>query len=87
MQFFINYDRVMRWRLFIALHIRDNNIVADALGRLPKHSTSFEDFQEAFYAVTEHHENISKDTPKYDYHTLSYAHLKVEQQCNTLLTT
>ena len=87
-----NSDRVMRWRLFIEeysanLHYikGDNNVVADALSRLPKQSTPLEDSQEVFYSVIECYGKAHKDAPKHDFHPLSFAHLEAEQQSDPLL--
>ena len=82
-----NSDRVMRWRLFIEEYSPDlqyikgeNNVVADALSRLPQTSTSYEDSQESFYALVECHEYKNKNADKYDFHPLSYEHLELAQK-------
>jgi len=87
-----NSDRVMRWRLFIEEYSPDlryikgeNNVVADALSRLPKQSKPFEDSQEVFYTVMECYKKEKKDAPKYDFHPLSFVHLEAEQQSDPLL--
>ena len=74
-----NSDRVMRWRLFIEEYSPDlqyikgeNNVVADALSRLPQISTSCEDNEESFYALVECHNKEQKNADKYDFHPLSY---------------
>jgi hypothetical protein len=78
-----NSDRVMRWRLFIEEYSPDlryikgtHNVVANALSRLPK-TDDHMDSLEAFYATTECY---VKDSPNYDFHPLSYAHLDIAQQ-------
>ena len=82
-----NSDRVMRWRLFIEEYSPDlqyikgeNNVVADALSRLPQISTSCEDTEESFYALVECHNKEQKNAEKYDFHPLSYEHLETAQQ-------
>ena len=82
-----NSDRVMRWRLFIEEYSPDlqyikgeNNVVADALSRLPQNSTYCEDTEESFYALVECHNKEHKNTNKYDFHPLSYEHLETAQQ-------
>ena len=87
-----NSDRVMRWRLFIEEYSPDlryikgeNNVVADALSRLPKQSIPFEDSQEVFYTFMECYKKEKKDAPKHDFHPLSCVHLEAEQQSDPLL--
>jgi RNase H-like domain found in reverse transcriptase len=82
-----NSDRVMRWRLFTEecspdlQYIKgENNVVADALSRLPQTSTSYEDFQGFFYALVECHEYKNKNADKYDFHPLSNEHLELAQE-------
>ena len=58
----------------------ENNVVADALSRLPQISTSYEDSQESFYALVECHEYKNKNAEKYDFHPLSYEHLELAQK-------
>jgi hypothetical protein len=77
----------MRWRLFTEEYSPDlqyikgeNNVLADALSRLPQISTSYEDSQESFYALVECHEYKNKNTDKYDFHPLSYEHLELAQK-------
>jgi hypothetical protein len=82
----------MRWRLFIEEYSPDlpyikgeNNVVADALSRLPKQSTPLEDSQEVLYSVIKCYGKAHKDAPKYDFHPLSFSHLEAEQQSDPLL--
>jgi transposase InsO family protein len=82
-----NSDRVMRWRLFIEEYSPDlqyikgdNNVVADALSRLPQQSEPYEDSQDLFYSIVECNITDKKQTIKYDFHPLSYAHLETEQK-------
>jgi hypothetical protein len=83
----LNSDRNMRWRLFIEEYSPDlqyikgeNNVVADALSRLPQTFTSYEDSQESFYALVECHEYKKRNADKYDFHPLSYEHLELAQK-------
>ena len=89
-----NSDRVMRWRLFIEEYSPDlryikgeNNVVADALSRLPqelaklpKDETPLDDSKEAFYATMDCY---AKDkAPSFDNHPVSYAKLDEAQQAD-----
>jgi len=82
----------MRWRLFIEEYSPDlryikgeDNVVADALSRLPKElaklqkdDTPLDDSKEAFYTVME---CLAKEQePHIDHHPLSYAKLDTAQQ-------
>jgi hypothetical protein len=74
-----NSDRVMRWRLFIEEYSPDvqymkgeNNVMADALSRLPQQSISCQDTLDSFYSLIECHKNVPKTTVPHDFHPLSY---------------
>jgi hypothetical protein len=58
----------------------DNNVVADALSRLPQQSEPYEDSQDLFYSIVECNKTDEKQTNKYDFHPLSYSHLETEQK-------
>jgi hypothetical protein len=77
----------MRWRLFIEEYSPDlqyikgnNNVVADALSRLPQQSELYEDAQDLFYSIVECNKTDEKQANKYDFHPLSYVHLETEQK-------
>ena len=86
-----NSDRVMRWRLFIEEYSPDlkyikgeENVVADALSRLPKElaklpqdDTPLDNSKEAFYATMD---CLTKDHQPFDFHPVSYAKLDAAQQ-------
>ena len=87
-----NSDRVMRWRLFIEEYSPDlryikgeDNVVADALSRLPKilakldkEETPLEESMEAFYTIMDCLAKEKEST--IDHHPLSYAKLDTAQQ-------
>jgi len=82
-----NSDRVMRWRLFIEEYSPDlqyikgeNNVVADALSRLPQQSISCQDSLDSFYSIVECHKSDQKKTLPHDFHPLSYVHLETAQK-------
>jgi hypothetical protein len=82
-----NSDRVMRWRLFIEEYSPDlryikgeNNVVADALSRLPKelaklpkNDEPLDDSMEAFYATMDCY--AREKAPSFDLHPVSYEKL------------
>jgi transposase InsO family protein len=89
-----NSDRVMRWRLYIEEYSPDlkyikgeNNVVADALSRLPKElatlskeETPLNDSLEAFYATMD---CLGKEeVPTFDSHPVSYEKLDTAQQAD-----
>ena len=85
-----NSDRVMRWRLFIEEYSPElryikgtENVVADALSRLPKElaklpkdDTPLNDSKESFYATMD---CLAKDKQPVDFHPVSYATLDTAQ--------
>jgi hypothetical protein len=87
-----NSDRVMRWRLFIEEYSPDlryikgeDNVVADALSRLPKiladlqkDDTPLDDSKEAYYATMDCLAKEQEST--IDHHPVSYAKLDSTQQ-------
>jgi hypothetical protein len=82
-----NSDRVMRWRLFIEEYSPDlqyikgeNNVVADALSRLPQQCISCQDSLDSFYSIVECHKSDQKMTLPHDFHPLSYVHLETAQK-------
>jgi len=89
-----NSDRVMRWRLFIEeyspnlKYIKgDENVVADALSRLPTilaampaEAKPLDDSMEAFYTIMDCFGNNKNKEQNFDFHPLSYAHLDAAQQ-------
>ena len=81
-----NSDRVMRWRLYIEEYAPDlryikgeNNVVADALSRLPLMDKDPDkpNIQEAYFTFMECFANKTK--PNLDHHPLSYKHLQNAQ--------
>jgi len=87
-----NSDRVMRWRLFIEEYSPDlryikgeNNVVADALSRLPKelaklprNDEPLDDSMEAFYATMDCY--AREKAPSFDLHPVSYEKLDEAQK-------
>ena len=81
-----NSDRVMRWRLFIEEYSPDlryikgeNNVVADALSRLPKEEDNpMKDTLENFYAILDC--NGIHEAENHDFHPLTYKILDEAQQ-------
>jgi len=76
----------MRWRRFIEEYSPDlqyikgeNNVVADALSRLPQQSTC-KDSLDSFYSIVECHEIKNKTTLPSYYHLLSYLNLEAAQK-------
>jgi hypothetical protein len=79
-------ERVMRWRLYLEEYSPDisyikgeQNVVADALSRLPYDATAVTATQEAFLSC------FTNDFDDLGYHPLSYAHLHVAQQADLTL--
>jgi hypothetical protein len=79
-----NSDRVMRWRLFIEEYSPDlryikeeDNVVADALSRLPKDDTPLDNSKEAYYATMD---CLAKEKQILDVHPVSYLKLATAQQ-------
>ena len=81
-----NSDRVMRWRLYIEEYSPDlqyikgeKNIVADALSRLDKMETPFQDTKETFLGLMD---CLGKEILEEieDFHPLNYKQLDIAQQ-------
>ena len=86
-----NSARVMRWRLFIEEYSPDlkyikgeENVVADALSRLPKElvklpkdDTPLDNSKESFYATMD---CLAKEKQTFDVHPVSYLKLGTAQQ-------
>jgi hypothetical protein len=77
----------MKWRSFIEEYSPDlqyikeeNNVMPDALSRLPQQSISCQDTLDSFYSLVECHKNDLKTTLPNDLIPLSYVHMETAQK-------